>query len=437
MITFFNVIAILELIELFGILPKTSSIFLRGDFFILSSFVLMLLGLRRANIGIKEYFFHGIAKYVTYIWIYFLVVAAFTYLRGGVDIKSLLLMIRIYFPLLLFYPLNYDIIFRRKYKFYLQFIFICGFIVTFLLLFLSIFPIDVSAIFPRIAYGFQVGQYDIGLRRVYMFESFVFPIFAFLLSLFLYYEKKRVDYIILIFIFLIGSLLQGFRSYIIGSGGAVILSLFLKGEKKSMKKVFQFTGYVIIGLTIISFASGSWGILGRIASGFSDFRNTEGTFSARVIQDAFRFQIFFSNPAFGIGFVHSDSEKAKELGASSSDDLKNQTANDPDSYTYGMYSLRSTDSGYLDLLVQFGIIGAAILLLIFYRLFRFQLIEMRKRKANSACVLASITMLIVLIVTQISHAGLTNSYGLTPLALVLALSSYNIYINEKNTSFHT
>ncbi len=429
LIRLLNICSLLLLVDLFGALPQTQSVILRGDLPILSAFFLTAIASKKEKKA-KMMFKHGTGKYISFILLLIAVSALVTLLRGGVNLIDLAKVIRIYFPYLLYFSIYYDIVSNRGRGFYTNLVIVFAGIATVIMILIAVFNVDFFSNWPRISYGIQEGQYDFGLRRVYLVNSFVMPILAFNITAFHFVLLRRRRSLLLMSFFLLGMILQGFRSYIIATLISIVIVLFInrkylrKRKRGQLRSLFQLAIVSTIIIALFSSAFHIKGLTGRIYSGITDFVSLGGTFGARIVYDAYRFELLMKNPILGIGLVHNNSEKARQLGASTSEELfVHRDASPQERLKAGFYSLRSTDSGYLDLLMQFGILGAGIFFyLIVMLVLRHVSIIRRCDYRLSHVSLAATAMIMIISFTQVSHGGFTNIYGIVPLVLVLALS---------------
>jgi O-antigen ligase len=99
----------------------------------------------------------------------------------------------------------------------------------------------------------------------------------------------------------------------------------------------------------------------RAVSAWTDFRDKKGTWEYRLDDNQFRFALIREHPLFGLGLVHSD--YAWRFGAG---EVVKQT--DVLSYKRGV---TSTDSGIVDLLVNFGLVGGIWAMWYFASVLRF------------------------------------------------------------------
>ena len=427
-----NTIIILLLIDCFGILPESTILKVIVDVLLLGLSFYIILRKRRESDEAE--------KYIRNIFLFFLIVTIYTYLCGGSTLGDIYKFIRIYFPLLFVIPLMYDINYTKDgFKYYLKVFKVIELCVSIMLLLISVFHLGIFSSWPRLTYGYQDGDYIPGLLRVYIFSSFTFPIVEFIFLVYSLFLGIKVNKILFTLI-TIGFVLQGFRSYILATILIVIISIFNFLRKQRGFSLMKLIKRNFIIFILVAFV-GSTFIGKRIASGVSDFVNVSGTFGARVLLDAFRLKVFSENILFGVGFLHNDSQRAKDMGVTSSQELRAALTEDNSDVLQqsAIYSLRATDSGYLDLLIQFGVIGCILFFILYFSIYNKygKFLKIDSNVQLRIYLLATRTVVLLLIFTLISHSGLTNVYGLLPLAFVLSFAQYQVNLNRSSKSIST
>ena len=425
------IISTLIYIDFFGLLPRKPYIQIIADILIFSSLCYLLFYDKK--IKLPKYFIKNIIYLFVFIGLYLF----YTIINGGVGLINLYKMIRIFFPLLLSIIICYDILKNKDKKVYIKLLLTCGVIVTIILFLISVLKVNWFDNWPGISYGIQREQYNIGLLRVYMHTTFIFPIvcFIFILTQYLNDSSKRKSNYLLLIIFAIGFVLQGYRSYIIATIIAILYNLFLSKDvkkylsNKKLKKIYF--GIFIIGLFIMLSPFGRR-IFKRISSGVVDLIEVKGTFASRIAYDAFRFKIFLDHPLLGIGLVQQDSKRAQTLGAKK---YMKGNISAQKKLNIGFYSLRSTDSGYLDILVLFGLVGGGIFYLIFYRFYKSFSNIKSKKKHNIVLIQSVKALILVYFFTQITSSSFANVYGLIPLSILLGITSGSLETNS-NVNFY-
>lgn len=425
-----NTLLIFLMIDFFGLLPESTIIKVVVDILLLgSAFYIIIRKKKKPN---------KIEKFEFSLFVFFFAVAVFTYFRGGSTFVDIYKFARIYFPLLLAFPLMYDINYSNNgflyYRKLFQVIAIC---ITVMLILISVFHVEFFSSWPRLTYDFQDGDYIPGLKRVYIYSSFTFPVIEFIFLTYSVFLGERVNKGLFALI-TVGFLLQGFRSYILATILIVTISIFGYLSKQQNFSIIKFLRKNFI-VFILCLSVGFTFLGSRIVSGISDFVNVSGTFGSRILLDAFRLKVFAEHPLFGVGFLHNDAERAKEMGVTSSEELRSAlTDNNYDTLQQSaIYSLRATDSGYLDILIQFGLIGVFIFMILYFS-FYFKLGKVLTSSVNTGAkvyILSLRTVLLLLIFTLISHAAITNIYGLLPLSFALAFAQCQL--NKDQHEFST
>ena len=149
----------------------------------------------------------------------------------------------------------------------------------------------------------------------------------------------------------------------------------------------------------------------------------EGAVFARVVENqVFRFPMYLRRPAFGWGFIHAESSYGKSLGIKTYSSAKDAK--------FKPYTLYTTDSGYLTMLIMFGYIGFVIIALSLIKIL-LSLRENLKLEKTFSFSASGFGLLIIFLLVSLTHAPLIEDYGLIPLVLILALSTK---IKNENTS---
>jgi hypothetical protein len=414
------------MIDFLGVVPENSFSKLLVDFF--------LLGLTLFIVIRKKTKPNLIEGFINWLFLFFIAIAIVTYFRGGSSVIDIYKVFRIYFPLLLVIPLMYDINYSHGgFEYYKKLFQIIALCITIMLILISVFHVEFFSSWPRLGYGFQDGDYIPGLKRVYIYSSFTFPIVEFIFLIYSLVLGLKVNRIVFALI-TSGFLLQGFRSYILGTIVIVAVSIIFYLKKQQGISIFKLLRRNLLIFSLALFVSFSF-LGNRIVSGISDFVNVSGTFGARIMLDAFRLKVLSENILFGVGFLHNDAERAKKMGVTSSEELR--SARTEKNYDVlqesAIYSLRATDSGYLDLLIQFGFVGF-IIFMILYISFYFRLgreLTVQTRAEIKLYLISLRTLLLLFLITLISHGALTNIYGLLPLAFGLAFAQYQLTTHFK------
>jgi hypothetical protein len=267
----------------------------------------------------------------------------------------------------------------------------------------------------------------LGIVKVYP------PVFA-VIFLSLFYQLWRAvlegarNYFMITFLFL-ASMLTAFRSYILGSFIALATAyVFLfKGQIRRGVKIFGVYGLIIFVSLFIFSISFSASILDRmknvgdqyIASGVRDFLEQKGgSVEGRHAVNRFRWEYINKRPLIGYGFIDKYSSMGQKI------------------YRRHKSELAMIDTGYLDVLLKFGAIGA----ILFYGIFLSLLFSLSRafRRSKSALPdarlhLASLfCLLVTLLAAQVTHSGLTFSFGIVPLAIGLGLMDSELcLLNER------
>jgi O-antigen ligase len=265
----------------------------------------------------------------------------------------------------------------------------------------------------------------LGIVKVYQ------PIFAivFLALFYFIWEavilQKRL-YFQIIFLFLT-ALLTAFRSYILGSFIAFAGALLFMFRGKYLRRfIAVYIAIIFIGIFSISITfSGS--ISDRLSDNFDKYifsgikelvTQKGGSLEGREAVNKFRWKYYKAHPWSGYGFIDKYSKLGKEI------------------YRREKAELSMIDTGYLDILNKFGLIGAIIFFCVFIRI-SFLLIKIVKKTEDNDIKVqgaALFCFVVVLVASQVTHAGLTFSFGIVPLSIGLGLFDSRCieYINSQN-----
>ena len=430
---FFTIVTIFLFINLFGVYDPAEQLTLKGifkayDLTLILSLLPFLLALAIRKKRAWEIFKVPSVKLI--LWFFALVLFSIfrTILTGGVTFKNTIQMARYYLPYILLIPVIFGTVNEKHLKLFRSIIMLIAVISNAILLLIIIFKVDWFAGWPALKYSLN-DLYGTSLRRVYS-ESFTFPILAMIIKFWDYFiEKRKID-LLLFFFFSLGFFLQGYRSYIIAAILSILFIILLRSLnivkiKNYFGKMLSIKATPIIILAVILFSVISGisfnNLKSRIFSAFTDFIKKEGTYEYRLSDDVFRWSVFRKNPVFGLGIIHPESETARILGTEKS----------------GTYSLRTTDTGYLDILVCFGIIGILYFIIFtYYSVRRCFYIVNNVSGRYRAFSLSTATFILVILITQISHSGFTSFYGIVPIALCLGIceASYIVHAKSEDSS---
>lgn len=269
-----------------------------------------------------------------------------TSIRFDLPIISSLKVGRGYFYIIFFFYLNQ--FFKDENSCCELLMFLVGVcILQFIFLTLQIFGIDIGA--SNIIRKLDVGNHSV--TRVYIPAMFT-AMSCFSVSLMLFLE--RYDYKNIVKIVLIITLLSLMLSFNRTYWGAVFYSVMLicffgspTVSRNALK--YGFLSAIFVVPVLLSSDSGSI-IFERLISIFSEVGSDEGNFIYRFSENPQRIDAFISNPLLGPGFVHSD------YAASIFNfilDLKGLS----ESQIERALLLQTNDSGWITLLVSFGLIG--------------------------------------------------------------------------------
>lgn len=265
---------------------------------------------------------------------------------------------------------------------------------------------------------------NMGFVKVYQ------PIFSIIFLTLFYYLWRVVfgrsnQYVQVVLLFLAG-LFTAFRSYILGSFVATGVCFLVVLRGKELIKVAMIYGFVVLFAVLAISITFSDSIFDRfstiadtyIVSGVREFvQHKGGSLEGRRSVNRFRWKFFHERPWSGYGFI----DKKSSLGKS----------------VYQKYGAELTmiDTGYLDVLIKFGIIG----MLIFYGVFMRICLQLIKLVGKYGYVIdikisgvALLCFLVTVLCSQVTHAGFTYSFAIIPISVALALFDSNLSLLGEN-----
>jgi len=345
-----------------------------------------------------------------------------TFLAGGVTVESIVQMARNYLPYALILPVIHSAIYMGNTRFYYRVIMSVAAVATAMIILVAIFGVDWFTGWPKINVVYQ-GEYIENVQRLY-FTAFTFPILAFIAKFWEFAYARKAGTSILLAVYAIGFLLQGFRSYIVATGAGFLFFFILSriGHRGSLKSILRWSIRSLLAGGVVTLCL--WmanpqiveGIRDRVESAATDFFTQSGSFGFRLLDNAFRWDLFWEHPIFGVGLVHVDTARGAALGLE----------------WEGTYALGTTDSGYLDILTKFGLVGLTFFV-VFAVVLMTRCVKISRQSSGSlrAAALTGATFVFVLAVTQISHSGFTALYGIVPLVLILGVIEADYFLQSE------
>jgi hypothetical protein len=230
-------------------------------------------------------------------------------------------------------------------------------------------------------------------------------------SVFQYCQGRRSSLLPLL-LGLGGLLLTFFRSYLLASIAVIAaLLLFVPAARRSTRSATELAilGCLATGIALLlagqSFTDVSDSLM---FSGLRELREQSGgALAGRRAYAEMLFDLTQQRPLLGFGFIERDSQLVRSL----------------DLPVFAGASLGFVDVGWADLLVKFGYLGGAALLLVYLWIFK-RALSLAKHtdspEVRARALTAAAMVLVYLIVLPV-HSPLTHSFGVLPLALVLGL----------------
>ena len=413
-ISFFSIIYILVGINFFGLFNFKTDQLWGGvntfDIFLLLSnglFFLILLKTELLSIILKKPFL----KYFFYLYLFIIFIIITMPSRGPISILDASRVARDYLIIPLAFLIYYDIYRNRNYNFYKKlFLFIAIF--TSIQIIINAFsPETIKALFPevRAREGLKLGFQ----RNIFQTASMIFPHIACLYLLIIINDGKKNNITLsLFFILFIASALQGFRIYFL----IMLLSLIcIHRINLTFQQMIKRIAYVtIVAIAIFVFDAYYFNnqIYGKFDTTVSELSGAQaGTLRVRYLRDQiFMYPRFYEKPLQGWGFIYYGSRYGNQIGMKSSSRDRN-------------YSLYSIDSGYLTLLIQFGLIGVIIILFFIFKI----IISLKHYNTNFNR--STIHLWMLLILSLATHGAFFSIYGLLPLSIFMGLTAF---VDEKS-----
>lgn len=347
-------IAFLVIINCFSLINadflRMPNFFKIRDIFFVSTFLPLLYGIYKKDEKLKFVFSSPIAIGIYVILFFALVQILITKLRfSSESFNSIIKTGRVYFYYALFFPSLYILTDKVRIKRFV--ILSVGSVIIFSLLYILQFLVGSQYTIFLWAAVVEQNLQGFGVTRMYVTGMVAATLlFHICLMIFLFrgthqYRIRKLNVFVLCITALQGLLTFG-RAHIFGIFTGILFGISCaRGQQKfkSMLKI-SFYSLVLIFLYVVSqvFLPQKENIFqaffARTASTYNAINDSRDTFMYRINDSLGRIELIKENPLFGVGFVHDESR----LFASKRGDNE---------------SLRTTDSGTLTLLIDFGFLG--------------------------------------------------------------------------------
>jgi hypothetical protein len=230
-------------------------------------------------------------------------------------------------------------------------------------------------------------------------------------SVFEYCQGRRAALLPLL-LGIAGLLLTFFRSYLLATLLVIVILLMLvRAARQSPRAITELTVICVFGVGVALLLAGEAFLDASDSFMFSGVRElreqTGGALGGRRAYTEMLFNLTSQRPLFGFGFVERDSALVQSLLLP----------------MFAGASLGFIDAGWADVVVKFGYVGGALLLLTYLWIFKRALSLARRTESAVVRVraLTAAALVLVYIIVLPVHAPLTHSFGLLPLALVLGI----------------
>lgn len=320
------------------------------DIFFVSTFLPLLYGIYKKDEKLKYVFSNPVAIGIYVILFFALVQIFITKLRfSGESFNSIIKTGRVYFYYALFFPALYILTDKVRVR---RFVYLCtGSIIIFSLLYILQFLVGSRYTIFLWAVVVEQNLQGFGVTRMYITGMIAATLlFHICLTIFLFrgthqYRIRKLNVFVLC-ITALQSLLTFGRAHIFGIFTGILFGISCARGQQKLKSMLKISFYslVLIFLYIVSqvFLPQKDNVLraifARNVSTYKAVNDSSDTFSYRIKDSLGRIKLIKENPLFGVGFVHDESRLFAFMRG-------------------GNESLRTTDSGTLTLLIDFGFLG--------------------------------------------------------------------------------
>ncbi|MFW5983232.1 MAG: O-antigen ligase family protein [bacterium] len=356
-------------------------------------------------------------RYILYIYLFTLLVFISMPFRGSISILDAARVGRHYLILPLAFMVYYDVVLNNKFKYYFK-------IFRFIALFTS-FQIIINAINPEIInFLFKdIGRAEAGVKGDYQRNVLLSPsmIFPHILSIYYFFkiitEKYKSSNLFLFFLLLFAGALQGFRVYFLILVLVLLIITVVFG--RIHRKIFKW-GLIFLFIipTTIYLDSNILNnqILGKFYTSYNEIKFGTGSYQVRMYDVSIRqIPMLLEKPLFGWGFIYHNSKYGKQLN------IPEENARQ-----YGLYSV---DSGYITILMQYGLIGVLLILFWYFKMF----VSLYKNRHNNLPIhLTSIGIIVLLVLSLYTHGAFFREFGLVPLTIMIGLTGGRFMSHNNN-----
>ncbi|MCF7913577.1 MAG: O-antigen ligase family protein [Spirochaetaceae bacterium] len=344
----------------------------------------------------------GLYYYFIYSAFIFVVVLSMPF-RGEISVIDSARVARDYILLILGLIVYYDIYKNSNHLFYIKLFIFISFVTSLQIIVNSVNPSLVESFFPELR---AREGYKLGFQRNHLLShAMLFPhISTIYLICKSQIKKLKMNETALLLIFFVASGLQGFRIYFVSLTAIIVI---VKISKISFRKIFLYLFMVLVFVPAINLLDTYYlnnQIKGKFITTIYEISgSSQGTLQGRFNRDnIYMYPMFYEKPYFGWGFIYYGSEYGKEIGMMrTSEDRR--------------YSLYSIDSGYLTVLIQFGIIGSVIMLLLISK--QLKILNTKNNYLSSTV----FWLWIFLLMSLPTHGAFFSIHGLLPLSIFMGL----------------
>lgn len=215
-------------------------------------------------------------------------------------------------------------------------------------------------------------------------------------------------FLILLFVLALG--LQGHRAIFLCTLTVLLLTpLFLNQQALRIRLLMSYMIGSLL-LTMIAFNH----IDNYIVKPVTEIINQDGgSFIGRATYDAQRWNYIYQSPLMGYGFINEESKLGLEFGENSTSRFSS--------------TMGSVDSGYVDILIRFGIVGLLIMSVIYFQLIPYLY---RRLNTSNALLISLVLYILSMFGTNITWSVFTYIFGIVPISLAYFFVLHEVEISN-------
>ncbi|KAF0219916.1 MAG: hypothetical protein FD174_1640 [Geobacteraceae bacterium] len=266
---------------------------------------------------------------------------------------------------------------------------------------------------------------EMAMIKIYIpIFTLMIPILFYYFYKFLAYRNRLVSSTIMLLMF-IGILLTFFRAYILAVVVTIPVLLIITNKlTKSLIAIVVMLPVLVISVFVV-YDLNAKNDESLVHSFIDRYEQTFDVFFSSGVRELYRYEggaligrnrvaiglkeLVSHRPLLGLGFLDVESELGRKVRTTIG--------------YQGTSEIGFVDKGYLDVMAKFGLVGGVLLygsiLYAFFRLVRICRADIDGETQAQAFAAAGLIM--VFLISQLTHANLTRQFGILPLALLLGL----------------